>query len=73
MVKLSEVHRLIGNYLELHGDKDVIGVGTYCGSGYAYSIHLSDLYAGRIGNNPFTGRDVLNIPKQKGGMECYGL
>lgn len=69
MVKLSEVHRLIGNYLELHGDKDVISVGTYCGSDYAYSLHLCDLYFGNIGHNPFTGRDTLNIPKQKGELK----
>ena len=65
MVKLSEFHRLIGNYLELHGDKDVTSIGTYCGSEYAYSIHLHDLYEGSIGSNPYTGRDTLNNPKQR--------
>lgn len=63
MVKLSVMHRLIGNYLELHGDKDVTSVGTYCGSEYAYSIRLHDLHEGSIGSNPYTGADRLDIPK----------
>lgn len=69
MARLSEFHRLIGNYLELHGDKDVIGVGTYCGSEYDYSLRLCDVHEGSPGTNLFTGRDTLNIPKQKGGAK----
>ena len=32
MAKLSELHRLAGNYLELHGDKEITSIGTHNGS-----------------------------------------
>lgn len=64
MVKLSEIYRLIGNYIELHGDKDVTSIATHCGrSEYKYTFNLHDIYSGSIGNNPYTGEDELNIPK----------
>lgn len=64
MVKLSVIHRLIGNYLELHGDKDVTSIATWCGSSpNAYTLHLHDIYDGSIGSNPYTGANHLDIPK----------
>lgn len=65
MARLSEMYRLIGNYLELHGDKDVISVGTPCGSSPgAFRFHLYDVYDGSIGGNPYTGAAHLDIPKK---------
>lgn len=64
MVKLSEIYRLIGNYLELHGDKDVTSISTWCATApNAYTFNLHDIYDGPIGTNPYTGEDHFNIPK----------
>ncbi len=63
MAKLSEIYRLIGNYIELHGDKDVTSISTYCGSEYEYSFNLHDVYNDDIGWNPYTGADRLHIPR----------
>ena len=72
MARLSEFYRLIGNYLELHGDKDVSSIATWCSSApNAYSLHLHDIHEGGIGSNPYTGADHLDIPKfsrKKGGQ-----
>lgn len=66
MVKLSEIYRLIGNYIELHGDKDVASIATHCGDPeYEYTLNLYDIHSGSIGTNPYTGADKLNIPKFK--------
>ena len=65
MAKLSEIYRLIGNYMELHGDKDVTSIGTCCGSEYEYIFNLHNIYSGSIGSNPYSGTDTLNIPKVK--------
>lgn len=62
MVKLSEIYGLIGNYLELYGDKDVTSIATCHGSEYEYVFHLHDIYNGS-GWNPYTGAGELNIPK----------
>lgn len=64
MVKLSEIYRLIGNYIELHGDKDVISIATHCGHPeHVYTFNLCDIHYGSIGTNPYTGKDKLNICK----------
>ena len=46
MVKLSEIHRLIGNYIELHGDKDVTNIGSSHGTEYEYIFILHDIHNG---------------------------
>lgn len=63
MAKLSEMYRLIGNYLELHGDKDITSIATWTGSPNEYTLNLHDVYEGKIGANPYTGGDHLNIPR----------
>ncbi len=64
MAKLSELHRLIGNYLELHGDKEVTSISTWCSSDpQEYTLNLHDIFDGPIGANPYSGEDCLNIPK----------
>lgn len=63
MAKLSEMHRLIGNYLELYGDKDVTSIATRNGSPNEYTLNLHDVYEGNIGANPYTGGDHLYIPR----------
>lgn len=65
MAKLSEIYRLIGNYIELHGDKDVISIATHCGSGrrYEYTFNLHNIHEGVISTKTFNGADTLNIPK----------
>lgn len=60
MAKLSEIHRLIENYVELHGDKDVISIGSSNGTEYEYIFNLYDIYNGD-GYNPYTGADKLYI------------
>lgn len=51
MAKLSEMHRLIGNYLELHGDKDVTSIATWTGSPNEYTLNLYDVYEGKTVEN----------------------
>lgn len=63
MVKLSEMHRLIGNYLELHGDKDVTSIATCHGSEYEYILNLHDIYNENSMWNPYKGADELYISK----------
>ena len=29
MAKLNELYRLVGNYLELYGDKEITSIGTH--------------------------------------------
>ena len=62
MAKLSEVHRLIGNYLELHGDKDITSIASWCGTApQEYTFNLHDIHKGNIGTNPYTGKDKIDI------------
>lgn len=65
MAKLSEIYRLIGNYIELNGDKDVTSISTHCGSGrrYEYTFNLHNTHEGSINTRTFSGADKLNIPK----------
>lgn len=64
MAKLSVLYGLIGNYLELHGDKDVISIATWNGTtSNEYTLNLHDVHEGGIGENPYTGTDHLDIPK----------
>ena len=62
MAKLSEIHRLIGNYIEMHGDKDVTSIANCHGVEYEYTFNLHDIYNGNTGWNPYTGADKLHIP-----------
>lgn len=32
MAKLSEIHKTIGEYLAVHGDREVTSIATWCGS-----------------------------------------
>ena len=65
MAKLSDLHNAIGNYLYMHGDKDATSIAT--GGGYSnpiqYTLRLHDIHEGRIGTNPYTGEDKIDIPK----------
>lgn len=66
MAKLSELYRLAGNYLELHGDKEITSIGTWNGSSdIEYTLNLYDIYNGPIGMNPYRGSDQLNIPRKR--------
>lgn len=64
MVKLSEMYRVIGNYLEIHGDKDVTSISSHCGSEFEYSLNLHDIHTGSIGTNPYTGEDKISFRRQ---------
>ncbi len=68
MAKLSEIHKLIGDYLQLHGDKDVISIGTWGGATpYEYTFHLHDVHEG--GRGTCTGSDQLDIPRYPSSKE----
>lgn len=65
MARLSEMYRLVKNYLELHGDKDITSIATWNGNtDVEYTLNLHDVFEGPIGENPYRGRDELNIPKR---------
>ena len=65
MAKLSELYRLAGNYLELHGNKEITSIGTCNGSSdIEYILNFHDIFDGPIGMNPYRGSDKLNIPKK---------
>lgn len=70
MARLSEMHRLIGDYLELKGDKDVTSIGSVHGSDVEYTLHLHDVHDGPPGTNPYSGADTLEIPKKKRGPDA---
>lgn len=66
MPKLSEIHNAIGNYLYMHGDKDVTSIATWNGSSpIEYTLNLHDIYEGKIGGNPYSGSDRIDIPKDR--------
>lgn len=66
MAKLSEIHKAIGNYLFMHGDKDVTSIATWSGSSpIEYTFNLHDIYKGEIGGNPYSGSDSIDIPKDR--------
>lgn len=63
MAKLSKIQRLIEAYIGMKGDKDVTSIGTVCGTDTEYVLHLHDVYEGPVGENPYSGKDTINIPK----------
>lgn len=65
MTKLSEIYKAIGDYLKIHGDKEVTSIATAGGSNrkIEYIFHLHDIHEGDIGSNPYTGSDEIDIPK----------
>ena len=64
MAKLSEIHNAIGNYLYIHGDKEVTSIATWCGTApQEYTFNLCDIHKVSIGTNPFTGKDKIDILK----------
>lgn len=64
MAKLSEIHNAIGNYLYIHGDKEVTSIATWCSSApYEYTFNLCDIHEGHIGTDPCIGKDHLDISK----------
>ena len=65
MAKLSEIYKAIGDYLKMHGDKEVTSIGTAggCNREIEYIFHLYDIHEGDIGSNPYSGGDELYIPK----------
>lgn len=66
MATLSELHRLAGNYLELHGDKEITSIGTWnTVSDLEYTLNLHDIFDGPTGHNPYSGADKLNIPRER--------
>lgn len=67
MAKLSDIYSIIGNYIQIHGDKDITSIASSNCLEYEYAFNLHDIYNGRIGLNPYTGADKLYIPR---GKEC---
>lgn len=66
MAKLSEIYKTIGNYIELHGDKDVTSIASHCGSSeYEYTFNLNDIHKRNAGTNPYSEQDKINIPKSQ--------
>lgn len=66
MAKLSILYEKIGEYLEMHGDKDVTSISTWCGSApIEYTLNLHDVYEGRVGGNPYAGEDKIDIPRSE--------
>lgn len=64
MAKLSAIHNAIGNYLCLHGDKEVTSIATWCASApQKYTFNLHDIHQGSSGTNPYTGKDKIDILK----------
>lgn len=67
MVTLKQMAEGVNKYLELHGNKDIISIGTYNGSSpIEYELDLADVYAGEPGSNPYTGRDHLKLMRDGG-------
>lgn len=64
MVKLSEIYEVIGTYIELHGDKNVISIGSGHGTEYEYVFNLYDTH-NADGLKPCADEDRLYIPKEK--------
>lgn len=66
MVKLSEIHNAIGNYLYMYGDKDVTSIATWNGTApVQYTFNLHDIYEEKIGHNPYSGSDKIDIPRDR--------
>lgn len=66
MAKLSEIHKLIGDYLEINGDKEVTSIATWCSiAPQEYTLKLHDIFDGPIGRNPFSGEDHIDIPRER--------
>lgn len=62
MAKLSEMYKRIGEYLAANGDKEVTSIATWSGdSETEYTLRLHDIGSGVQG--PYTGRDVINVPR----------
>jgi hypothetical protein len=69
MPKLSEIHNAIGNYLYMHGDKDVTSIATWNGtSPIKYTLNLHDIYEGKVTGkgqqyfiNKFLGKQELAV------------
>lgn len=62
MAKLSAIYNEIGNYLRMHGDKEVTSIATWCAfAPQEYTFNLHDIYKGSIGTNPYTGEDKIDI------------
>lgn len=63
MVKLSVMAALIENYLKQKGDKHIVSIGTCYGGDIEYQLHLCDIYDGPLGDNPYSRRDSIAVPK----------
>lgn len=63
MTKLSTFSRFLRNYLDIHGDKEVLSIAdVYGNKNCDFVVHMSDIFDGPIGSNPYSGRDALSIP-----------
>ena len=64
MSKLSDIHKAIGAYLEIKGDKEVTSIATWSNHPeYQYTLNLHDIHNGSVGTNPYKGEDKINIKK----------
>ena len=63
MTKLSTFSRFLRNYLDIHGDKEVLSVAAVHGDKDCdFVVHMADIFDGPLGSNPYNGRDALSIP-----------
>lgn len=61
MARLSEMHKLIGEYLEAHGDKEVTSIGTcHGGAGREFVLRLCDIRTSW--RDCRSGEDEIAIP-----------
>lgn len=64
MAKLSDIHNAIGNYLYMHGDKEVTSIATWSATApQEYTFNLHDIHKGSISTNHYTGEDRIDILK----------
>lgn len=62
MVTLAQLYDKVGKYLQMHGDKELLSVGTCCPSSpVEFKLNVADIYNGPLGTNPYTGRDIISL------------
>ena len=65
MTKLSDMYKIIGSYLELHGDKQVTSIASHSvSSPFEYSFNLHDIPGNHI-TKLYTGRDRIDFNKSE--------
>ena len=66
VARLSELYRIVGDYLELHGDKEIASIVSWAQeTDEGYTLNLHDISDMPIGTKPYKYGDQLNIPEKE--------